>query len=64
MGVISPKLFLNNLKAKRLKQLNYQIGDALMTIANSLRAGFGFMQAMDLVSKEMPDPIASEFKRD
>ncbi|HHU33078.1 MAG: type II secretion system F family protein [Zhaonellaceae bacterium] len=63
LGVISPKLFLNNLKAKRLKQLNYQIGDALMTIANSLRAGFGFMQAMDLVSKEMPDPIAAEFKR-
>jgi tight adherence protein B len=63
LGLIGPKIFLNNLKAKRLKQLNYQIGDALMTIANSLRAGFSFMQAMDLVSQEMPDPIAAEFKR-
>lgn len=63
VGLISPKLFLSNLKAKRLKQLNNQIGDALMTIANSLRAGFGFIQAMDLVSQEMPDPIAAEFKR-
>lgn len=62
-GLVAPKIFLNNLKAKRLKQLNFQIGDALITIANSLRAGFGFMQAMDLVSKEMPDPIAAEFRR-
>lgn len=63
LGLLAPQIFLNNLKVKRLKQLNYQIGDALMTIANSLRAGFGFMQALDLVSKEMPDPISAEFRR-
>lgn len=63
IGLFAPKLFLNHLKARRLKQLNYQIGDALLIIANSLRAGFGFLQAMDLVSKEMPNPIAAEFSR-
>jgi tight adherence protein B len=63
VGLFWPKLMLGSLKAKRIKQLNYQLGDALLIMANSLRAGFGFLQAMDLVSKEMPAPIAAEFSR-
>ena len=39
-----------------------QMGDCLMMVANALRAGFSFLQAMDLVSKEMEPPISDEFK--
>lgn len=46
---------------KRRAKFNGQIGDALVIMANALRSGFSFLQAMDMVRKEMPDPIAKEF---
>lgn len=39
-----------------------QLGDCLTMVANALRAGFSFMQAMDLIAKEMEPPISDEFK--
>ena len=39
-----------------------QMGDCRMMVANAMRAGFSFLQAMDLVSKEMEPPISDEFK--
>ena len=39
-----------------------QLGDCLTMVANAMRAGFSFMQAMDLISKEMEPPISDEFK--
>lgn len=58
-----PYVFIRWAKHKRLAALNSQIGDALIIISNSLRSGFSIMQAIDLVRKEMPDPIAREFAR-
>ncbi|MEW6623541.1 MAG: type II secretion system F family protein [Bacillota bacterium] len=58
-----PKLILQSTINKRIKKLDRQIGDALITMANSMRAGFSFLQAMELVSKEMSNPIAHEFGR-
>ncbi|QGP93811.1 Type II secretion system (T2SS), protein F [Neomoorella glycerini] len=46
---------------KRRIKFNGQIGDALVIMANALRSGFSFLQAMDMVRREMPDPIAKEF---
>jgi tight adherence protein B len=48
-------------KAKRLSRFNDQIGDALVIISNSLRSGFSFLQAMQMVKQEMPLPISREF---
>lgn len=39
-----------------------QLGDCLTMVANALRAGFSFLQAMDLIAKEMEPPISDEFK--
>ena len=39
-----------------------QLGDCLMMVANAMRAGFSFLQAMDLISKEMEPPMSEEFK--
>lgn len=60
-GVYLPHFGLRMAKAKRLAKFNGQIGDALIIMANSLRSGFSFLQAMDMVRKEIPDPIAKEF---
>lgn len=61
-GIYMPFFFIKVKKNKRKSSFNSQIGEALVIIANSLRSGFSFLQAMDMVSKEMPDPIASEFR--
>ena len=58
-----PIMWLNSRINKRMHKFDSQISGALTVIANSLRAGFSFMQAMEMVSSEMSDPIASEFKR-
>jgi len=62
-GAIIPLVFVNGAINRRLSRFEAQIGSALIIIANSLRAGFSFLQALEMVSREMPDPIASEFRR-
>ena len=39
-----------------------QLGDCLMMVANAMRAGFSFLQAMELISKEMEPPMSTEFQ--
>lgn len=50
----------NQAKAES-KKFDVQLSDALMLSCSSLRAGLSFTQAMEAISKDMPDPIASEF---
>ncbi|MGO4886430.1 type II secretion system F family protein [Anaerobacillus sp. MEB173] len=50
-------------RERRLKRCSDQLAEALGTMANAMRAGFSFMQAMQLVGKEMPDPLGPEFLR-
>lgn len=60
-GFTIPKMVVKRLKSKRIQKFNSQIGDALVVMSNSLRAGFSFLQAMEMVSREMPAPISNEF---
>lgn len=58
-----PKIRLNMAKNRRLKKLDGQLPDMLSMLANSLKAGFGLMQSLDLISKEMPHPVSTEIQR-
>lgn len=60
-GGVLPGVYVNRQKEQRTQNLNQQLGDALVVMANALRAGFGFQQAMDSVCKELPSPISFEF---
>lgn len=60
-GIASPFLYLQRRQEARRKLFSQQLPDALDLIANSLRSGYSFLQAMDLVSRELPEPIAAEF---
>jgi tight adherence protein B len=62
-GFIIPPLFVNKEQQKKLKKFDQQLVDALAIISNSLRAGHSFMQAIELVGKEMSDPLGKEFGR-
>lgn len=61
VGWILPSLFLKNRIKKRTKLLNEQLGDALTMMSNSLKTGYSFLQAVDIVAEEMTGPIAEEF---
>jgi len=61
LGAYLPLFTLRAKQNKRRARFSSQIGDALVIMANALRSGFSFLQAMDMVKREMPDPIAKEF---
>ena len=63
IGFIIPKNLMKRKRRIRLARINYQLIEVLGTMANSMRAGFSFMQAMQLVGKEIPDPLGPEFDR-
>lgn len=63
IGFAAPVIFLRLKKQQKVTKFNGQIGDALVLISNSLKAGYGFLQAMDMVAREMNPPIQSEFAR-
>lgn len=62
-GLFGPRLYLGQRQSSRLKAFDSQLGDGLNLMVNSLRAGYSTLQAMDVISKEMPQPIAKEFGR-
>ncbi len=43
--------------------ISSQLLETLGVLANSLRAGFSFMQAMQLAGKETPEPLGPELER-
>lgn len=61
LGWIMPSIIVKRKKKKRVKVLNDQLGDAIVLISNSLKAGYSFLQAVEMVSKEMTPPISEEF---
>lgn len=61
LGWFVPSIVLNTKTSKRMKFLNDQLSDAIMLISNSLKAGYSFFQAVDIVAREMTGPIAEEF---
>lgn len=46
---------------RRRTAFTEQLGDCLSTVANALRAGYSFQQAMEVVAQEMEPPISQEF---
>jgi tight adherence protein B len=51
-------------RAKRNReQINTQLGEALGMIANSVRAGQSLHQALELLSREAPQPLSMEFSQ-
>lgn len=61
--LVMPPMLVLRAKKKRLILFEKQLGDALLLIGNCLRSGLSFQQAMSIIAKEMPDPIAKEFYR-
>lgn len=63
VAALAPRAFLAYAIRRRRNQLHEQLPDVLMLLSSSLRAGHSFLQALDLVAKEIGDPGAQEFGR-
>jgi tight adherence protein B len=63
LGFMGPRLWLGRRKSGRLKAFNKQLPDTVTLIANALRAGSSFLQAIELVVRESRPPISIEFGR-
>ena len=48
---------------RRLAAFTNQLSECIMTLADSLKAGFSFGQVMETVAREMEPPISLEFAR-
>jgi tight adherence protein B len=60
-GFIFPLMVLRTKRNKRHKAFGAQFPDAIDIIVRSLKAGHPVPVAISMVSREMPDPIGSEF---
>ena len=63
IGFMLPRFWLGRRKNGRLGAFNKQLPDTITLIANALRAGSSFLQAIELVVRESRPPISTEFGR-
>ncbi len=63
VGFFLPRIYVGRRKNGRLNAFNKQLPDTITLIANALRAGSSFLQAIELVTRESRPPISLEFGR-
>jgi len=63
VGFLVPAFFVRYRKRKRLNKLESQLEEALTLSANSLKAGFGLLQSLELAAQQLEHPISTELRR-
>lgn len=63
IGFIIPKVYINNLRKKRIQKIEAQLVDGLELLGNALKSGLNIQQATELLVKEFPPPISNEFSQ-
>lgn len=61
MGVGGVYFWVSSKASKRMKMIEEQLPDAVELMVRSLRVGHPFSSAIQIVAKEVPDPLATEF---
>ena len=56
-----PWIYVKTVRRRYYRRFDEQLSDTLRLMSNSLRAGFSFLQALEMVAREAPYPIGSEF---
>jgi len=63
IGFLLPRFWLGRRKGGRLGAFNKQLPDTITLLANGLRAGSSFLQAVELVVRESRPPVSTGFGR-
>ncbi|ESW91606.1 MULTISPECIES: type II secretion system F family protein [unclassified Mesorhizobium] len=61
LTALLPVIVLRSKRARRVKRFGVQLPEALELITRGLKAGHPVPVAISMVSREMPDPIGTEF---
>lgn len=60
VGFFLPQWWISNRRNGRNTKLEEQLPETLSLIANSLKAGFGLLQSLDLAADQMDHPVSTE----
>lgn len=60
MGIGAVYIWVNKTAKKRMSMIEEQLPDAVELMVRSLRVGHPFSSALQIVAKEVPDPLGSE----
>ncbi|MCI0709134.1 MAG: type II secretion system F family protein [Chloroflexi bacterium] len=63
LGFFTPRFYVGFRKGKRINTFEQQLPDTIGLWVNGLRSGYSVQQAMEAISREGPEPTASEFRR-
>jgi tight adherence protein B len=63
VGFFFPRIYVSRATSRRLVRFENQLPDTLGLWVNALRSGFSVLQAMEAISRDAPEPTATEFKR-
>ncbi len=62
-GIYGPRIWVAQRRRARARKFDEQLPDMINLMAGALRTGYAFMQAMELVAREGPEPSRQEFAR-
>ncbi|MEX2159368.1 MAG: type II secretion system F family protein [Dehalococcoidia bacterium] len=62
VGFMLPQYWLHWRQEGRRKKLEAQLPEALVFVANSLKAGFGLLQSLSMAAEQLEHPVATEFE--
>jgi tight adherence protein B len=63
VGLLLPTAYIKLRQSRRLRAFDGQLPDVLDHLQGSLRAGYGLLQAVEWVSRQLPNPGGAEFDR-
>lgn len=63
IGAFLPYSFISYRRQKRFEKIEELFPDAIDTLARAVRAGHAFTTALEMISNEVPEPLASEFRQ-
>jgi len=63
IGSFLPYAVVSYRRQKRFEKIEELFPDAIDTLARAVRAGHAFTTALEMISNETPEPLASEFRK-
>jgi tight adherence protein B len=63
IGLIVPYSYAARLRSKRFQRFEEIFPNAVDTLARAVRAGHAFTTSLELISKEVAEPVAGEFRQ-
>jgi tight adherence protein B len=63
VGLAAPHLYVGFKRKRRVRKFENQFAQALDSLANAVGVGLGIAQAIEVIGRDMPEPIGPEFAK-